>query len=152
MQPGEWATDRLQAGSARSKAPTGAHGQTTRPDPMAKTYAQIQAQIRKLQQEADALKAKEVAGVVARIQEAIAHYGLTANDLFGKAPAAVKAKPGRTAKAKGAKAAKPAAPAKYQDDAGHQWSGIGKRPNWFKAALASGKTAADLLVQKPPAA
>jgi DNA-binding protein H-NS len=48
--------------------------------------------------------------------------------------------------------AKSTAPAKYQDDAGHQWSGIGKRPNWFKTALTSGKTAADLLIDKPPAA
>ena len=119
---------------------------------MAKTYAQIQAQIRKLQQEADALKAKEVAGVVARIQEAIAHYGLTAKDLFGKLPVAAPPKAPRKASAKGAKATKSTAPAKYQDAAGHQWSGIGKRPNWFRAALASGKTAADLLIVKPPAA
>lgn len=129
---------------------------------MAKTYAQIQAQIRKLQQEADALKAKEVAGVVARIQEAITHYGLTARDLFGPAGAAARpqaaakrakaakpAKPAKPAKAaQAAQAAKPMPSAKYQDEAGHQWSGIGKRPNWFKAALAAGKTAADLLVQK----
>lgn len=116
---------------------------------MAKTYAQIQAQIRKLQQEADALKAKEVAGVVARIQDAIAHYGLTAQDLFGAAAGAAKPKPARKRAARSAKAAKAAAPAKYRDEAGHQWSGIGKRPNWFKAALAAGKTADDLLVQKP---
>ena len=120
---------------------------------MAKTYAQIQAQIRKLQQEADALKAKEVAGVVARIQEAITHYGLTAQDLFGPtgktagpSASAQRAKPRQPAKA-----GKPAAPAKYQDDAGHQWSGVGKRPNWFKAALASGKLADDLLVRNPAA-
>ena len=120
---------------------------------MAKTYAQIQSQIRKLQQEADALKAKEVAGVVARIQDAIAHYGLTAQDLFGQTSAAARQKPARkTAVAKAAKAAKPAAPAKYRDEDGHQWSGIGKRPNWFKAALAAGKTADDLLVQKPQSA
>lgn len=126
---------------------------------MAKTSAQIQAQIHKLQQQADALKAKEVAGVVARIQGAIIHYGLTAQDLFGPAGKAAgpkataqRAKPASLGKAaKPAKAGKPPAPAKYQDDAGHQWSGIGKRPNWFKAALASGKTPADLLVQKPAA-
>lgn len=119
---------------------------------MAKTYAQIQAQIRKLQQEADALKAREVAGVVARIQDAIAHYGLTAADLFGAAPAGGRRKAaGKSAKAvKAPKPDKAPAPAKYQDDAGHQWSGIGKQPNWFKAALAAGKTAADLLI-KPAA-
>jgi DNA-binding protein H-NS len=127
---------------------------------MAKTYAQIQAQIRKLQQEADALKSKEVAGVVARIQAAIAHYGLTAQDLFGKDTRAAKpqatgkrAKLARTVTpvktAKPAKPANPPAAAKYQDEVGHRWSGIGKRPNWFKAALASGKTAAELLAQKP---
>ena len=126
---------------------------------MAKTSAQIQAQIHKLQQQADALKAKEVAGVVARIQGAIIHYGLTADDLFG--PAGKAARPPAAAQltkpaspGKPAKAAMPPAPAKYQDAAGHQWSGIGKigkRPNWFKAALASGKTPADLLVQKPAA-
>ncbi len=123
---------------------------------MAKTYAQIQAQIRKLQQEADALKAKEVAGVVARIQEAISHYGLTAADLFGQLPAAG-GRPRAGKRASGAvKAAKPAkpkkapAPVKYEDGAGNHWSGIGKRPNWFKAALAAGKMAEDLL-RKPAA-
>ena len=123
---------------------------------MAKTYAQIQAQIRKLQQEADALKAKEVEGVVARIREAIEHYGLTPADLFGGAAGPVRRQPaartapkrGKTAKA--AKPAKPPSPAKYQDDAGHQWSGVGKRPNWFKDAIAAGKTADELLV-KPAA-
>lgn len=124
---------------------------------MAKTYAQIQAQIHKLQQEADALKAREVAGVIARIQEAIAHYGLTPADLFGKTASPAQRQPAaRTAVRRGktAKPAKPAkapSPAKYQDDAGHQWSGIGKRPNWFKDALAAGKTAEDLLVSKPAA-
>ncbi len=124
---------------------------------MAKTYAQIQSQIRKLQLEADALKAKEIAGVVARIQEAIAHYGLTPADLFAKAGGPVRRQPAaRTAArhGKAPKAAKPAKtplPAKYQDEAGHQWSGVGKRPNWFKDALAAGKTAEELLVVKPSA-
>ena len=124
---------------------------------MAKTYAQIQAQIRKLQQEAETLKAKEVAGVVARIQDAISHYGLTPADLFGKPGTAAASKPAGRRAPKGAKEAKAVkttkapAPAKYQDEAGNHWSGIGKRPNWFKAALAAGKTADDLLV-KPPAA
>ena len=128
---------------------------------MAKTYDQIQSQILKLQQEADALKAKEVAGVVARIQGAIAHYGLTPADLFGKTSAAAgkrapkAAAPARAARPakvdKATKSAKPPAAAKYQDGGGNHWSGVGKRPNWFKAALATGKTADDLLL-KPPAA
>jgi len=120
---------------------------------MAKTLAQIQSQINKLQREAEALRAKEIAGVVGRIREAIDHYGLTAADLFGPRAGARTAKRAARAgaaapQAKPAKpAAKPPAPAKYQDEQGRSWSGHGKRPNWFKDALASGKTAADLLVK-----
>jgi len=38
--------------------------------------------------------------------------------------------------------------AKYTDGAGRTWSGVGKRPNWFKDALAAGKTAEELLVSR----
>lgn len=114
---------------------------------MARTLAQIQAQITKLKQEADALRAKEVSGVVARIKEAIAHYGLTPEDLFGSTPAKGRGK-AATAKRAGKPAAKKSAGApKYRDDAGNTWTGHGKRPNWFKAALAAGKTAADLEIK-----
>ena len=64
MPAGEWATDRQPAGTPDLARP----GATTRNHPMAKTYDQIQSQIHKLQREADALKAKEIAGVVARMQ------------------------------------------------------------------------------------
>jgi DNA-binding protein H-NS len=125
---------------------------------MAKSLAQVNAQIAKLQREADALKAKEVAGVVAGIKEAIASYGLTSADLFDDAVAPVKSAtrqkraatarpaaqsaPGK--KAPKAPAKKPASQIKYRDDAGHTWTGHGKRPNWFKAAIEAGKTPEDL--------
>ncbi|MEK8051395.1 H-NS histone family protein [Ideonella sp. DXS22W] len=113
---------------------------------MARTLAQIQSQIDKLQKEAQALRAKEISGVVARIKEAIAHYGLTPQELFGET--ASKKPRGKVAKASGkAVAKKPATPPKYRDDAGNTWTGHGKRPNWFKAALAAGKTAADLEIK-----
>lgn len=132
---------------------------------MAKSLAQIQAQIQKLQKEADAVRAKEVAGVVAKIKVAIEHYGLTAEDLglvastshkaaaknLAKAPPKKAASTKSTAKA-GAKAAaekKPAGAPKYTDDAGHTWTGHGKRPTWFREALEAGKTAQDLLVKAP---
>lgn len=124
---------------------------------MAKTLTQIQAQISKLQAQADAIKAKEVAQVVARIQEAIAHYGITTDMLFGPKAVVVKtaARKGtvKTADKGSAKAAaksavkKAPAPAKYQDGAGRTWSGHGKRPNWYKDAIASGKTVDDLLIK-----
>ena len=45
------------------------------------TLAALNAQIAALQAQADALRKKEVATVVAKIKDAIAHYGLTAADL-----------------------------------------------------------------------
>ena len=38
-------------------------------------------------------------------------------------------------------------PPKFRDEAGNHWSGHGKRPNWYKAALAAGKTPEDMLVR-----
>lgn len=116
---------------------------------MAKTLASIQRQIDKLQKEATAIRAKEVGGVIERIQSAIAFYGLTVDDLFG-AKSAAKTRGRRKAVDPAAKAAaKPKAERviKYRDEAGHSWTGHGKRPGWFKAALESGKTAEDLLVK-----
>ena len=125
-------------------------GHTVNGPPMAKTYTQLQQQIAQLQRAADTLMAKEAAEVVGRIKLAIAHYGLTPDDLFGpstpKAPKALKAPKAATAKAvKTIKAVKKApTPPKYQDEAGNSWTGNGKRPRWFLAALANGKTPKDL--------
>ena len=119
---------------------------------MAKSLAQVNAQIAKLQREADALKAKEVAGVVSRIKEAIAIYGLTSADLFDDAVAAVKpaarqkraaAAPVAGKKAPKAAAKKSESQIKYRDEDGHTWTGHGKRPNWFKAAIEAGKKPED---------
>lgn len=111
---------------------------------MAKTLSQLEKQIRALQREAEALRKKEVAGVIARIQQAIAHYGLSVQDLFADRQAA----PGRRRRQTAAAATKKApSPAKYRDEAGHTWSGHGKRPNWFKAAIAAGKTPAELEIK-----
>jgi len=118
---------------------------------MAKTLNTLLKQIAQLQKQADALRSREKTDVVARIKEAIAHYGITADELFGAAQP--KATRKRAAKAEGKVARKPAAKktggvAKYTDGAGRTWSGVGKRPNWFKDALAAGKTAEELLVSR----
>lgn len=109
---------------------------------MTRTIAQIEKQIARLKKQADAIKQKEVGGVVARIKEAIAHYGLTAADLGlakrAKAAVAAKKKPGRRKKR--------ALPVKFRDAAGNSWNGHGRRPKWFLEALASGKSPDDLLV------
>ncbi len=119
---------------------------------MAKSLKQVLSQIEKLQKEAEALRAKEISGVVARIREAIDHYGLTPEELFGatlqrpRPGRKAAAKPARAATAAKRKAPRGAGTPKYHDGAGRTWTGVGKRPTWFKDALAAGKTAEDLLI------
>ena len=115
-----------------------------------KSYESLQAEIQKLQKEAEAIRAQEVAEVVAKIKSAIAVYGITAKDLgLGTSPSKAKSGPkpsvkaGRRTKSK----AKGGRPVKYRDDAGNEWVGFGKRPAWFVAALAAGKTPEDLLAK-----
>lgn len=101
---------------------------------MTQSYQQIQKQIETLQRQAEKLRTREVDGVVARIKVAIAHYGLTAEQL-GFGPSAKN----RNVNAKAAKAVL-ARPAKYSDGQGRSWSGIGKRPQWLRDALSAGRT------------
>jgi len=105
---------------------------------MASSYAEIQAKIAALQKEADAALAEEVSGVVERIRVAIAHYGLTAEHLFGKTTKTQKT--GRVSKAP---AQKKQGRATYSDGKGNSWGGWGKRPTWLRDALAAGKTLED---------
>ena len=116
------------------------------------TLASLNAQIAALQEQADALRKKEVADIIAKAKDAIAHYGLTAADLglsktvgeSGNAAPAKKSKAG-VKKSKVVSSKKSVKVVKFKDDQGHTWGGIGKRPDWFKAALAAGKTPEDLL-------
>ena len=120
---------------------------------MAKTLAQLTSEMAHLQQKVDALKAKEVVGVIERIKEAIEHYGLIAADLGFSGPVAKGVKAieatGQVVARKRRKnaAKKPGGVIRYRDDAGHSWTGHGKRPGWFLAALESGKTPQELEVK-----
>ncbi len=109
---------------------------------MAKTLTQLNAQIARLQKQVDAVKAKEAAGVIERIKEAIAHYGFTATDLGFSGRAARSVRAAKRGRKKAAK--KTAGVIRFRDEAGHTWTGHGKRPRWYLAALESGKTAEDL--------
>lgn len=127
---------------------------------MSRTYSQVMKQIDALKVEAEKLRRVESNGVVARIREAIGFYGLTAADLglsgalpkaaapAGVAPAASTDKPiKRKGKRKGpAKAKTPPVP-KFRDEEGRTWGGIGKRPDWLRAALANGKTLQEFLIK-----
>ena len=114
---------------------------------MTKSLKQVLGQIAKLEREAAILRSKEVAGVVARIKEAIGHYGLSVEDLFGKASGKAARKRRSAQTGRPARAAKSKLAPKYRDEAGNTWGGIGKRPNWFKQALASGKSPEDLAIK-----
>jgi DNA-binding protein H-NS len=104
---------------------------------MTHTYAQLQKQIASLETKAQELKRAEAAGVIAKIKEAIAVYGLTATDLFGSRSVKTgKGKPG-SGKRTGIK---------YADANGNTWVGMGKRPQWLRDALAAGKSLEDFLV------
>ncbi|HEX3381858.1 MAG TPA: H-NS histone family protein [Paraburkholderia sp.] len=84
-------------------------------------YADLKAQIAKLQAQAEEARRTEIDNVVADIRQKIAEYGLTAQDLGF----AVAAKRGRPPK-------KAPLPAKYQDPkSGNTWSGRGKPPKWI---------------------
>ena len=95
-------------------------------------YADIKAQIAKLQAQADEARRVEVGKVIAEIREKIAEFGLTAHDL-GFAEAARRGRPPK----------KSPLPAKYQDPkTGNVWSGRGKPPKWI-----SGKNRERFLIQ-----
>lgn len=125
---------------------------------MTRSLAVIQQQIVKLQKEAEALKLKDVPEVIERIKTAIEFYGLTSADLFeangtvsqAKSKAKFKVATAKVSKAPVKKKERTAPVIKYQDEAGHSWSGHGKRPGWFKAAIEGGKTADDLKVKSTP--
>jgi DNA-binding protein H-NS len=84
-------------------------------------YADLKAQIAKLQAQAEEARRTEIDNVVADIRQKIAEYGLTAQDL-GFAVAARRGRPPKKAPL----------PAKYQDPkSGNTWSGRGKPPKWI---------------------
>ncbi len=109
--------------------------------PRSSSLKQIEQEIAALQREAAKILETEKAGVIGRIKEAIDHYGLTEEDLgFG---AATKGR--RRGAPKVAKKGSAGSKSKFRDDAGHTWSGHGRRPRWYLEALANGKTEADPL-------
>ncbi|MFM9428048.1 DNA-binding protein H-NS [Variovorax sp. GrIS 2.14] len=115
---------------------------------MAKTYEQIQQQIEKLQRQAKALQAVEAEGVIARIKDAIKHYGLTAEqlgfDVATTSAAAVSSAPAPTSAPAAKQTSKPATKstakgkAQFSDESGNVWGGRGPRPAWLRNALQAG--------------
>lgn len=117
---------------------------------MSKSYSQVVKQIEALKVEAEKLRRKEIDGVIARIREAIGFYKLTAADLgLGGATAKVAKSATKVTrkKGKGRRKATTTAVIKFRDDQGNGWVGRGKRPQWLRNALLSGKSLDDFLVK-----
>lgn len=113
----------------------------------APTLQQLNAQIERLQMAADALKKKEVAEVISKIKDAIDHYGLTAADLGLGGGKARLPKAGKSIDAKAQSGKKKTTGViRFRDKAGNSWTGHGRRPAWFVAAMAAGTRAEDLAV------
>lgn len=87
------------------------------------TYAELQAQIKKLQEQAEQVKAKELETVITDIKAKIAEYGLTAEQL-GLA----------TTSKKGIKKAAAKETTVMYKNGDLTWSGAarGRKPDWVK--------------------
>ncbi|MFM0387608.1 H-NS family nucleoid-associated regulatory protein [Paraburkholderia dipogonis] len=98
---------------------------------MATTLEAMQAKIKKLQAQADALIAKQSSGVIEKIRELMAKHGLTTADIdahVGGKQRATKAVAKTTSKGS-------AAAVKYRDPkSGATWTGHGRAPGWIAAA------------------
>ena len=97
------------------------------------SYTELQREIARLMQQAEAVRKAEIRAVIDDIKAKMSEYGITAADL-GSA--------GRSSRAKGTTVA-----AKYKNVAtGETWTGRGKMPRWLQAAVNSGKRKEDFLI------
>lgn len=98
-------------------------------------HKQLAELIAKAEQRKVEVAKESVVKVREKIHALLKAEGLTLEDVFGGAR---KGKGGR----------KPATP-KYRNPADHSqtWSGRGKRPRWFNAALKGGKKERDILIK-----
>ncbi|MFA5626945.1 MAG: H-NS histone family protein [Thiohalomonadaceae bacterium] len=94
------------------------------------SYNEIQEQIKRLQQQAEEVRLKELADVINEIKAKVQEYGLTARDL------------GLSTRQKSSKSK---LPAKYKKG-DLTWTGRGRQPKWVGEHLAAGGQLADLAV------
>ena len=95
------------------------------------TLRDITAQIEKLQREADEIRRREIAAVIADIREKMDIYGITAADLgFGEV-----------------RDLRSVVPPKYKKGK-LIWTGRGRRPKWVDEYIGRGGKLEDLLIRK----
>jgi len=98
---------------------------------MKRTYSAIKRQLAKLERQAEALRKSEVAGVIAKIKQAIKDYGLRARCDLGLGQGAARSA-GTSPSKPGTRASKTKGVAKYRDpESGKTWTGRGKPPAWI---------------------
>lgn len=86
------------------------------------TYLELKARAEALAQKAEEARLAELDGIITKIREQIAEYGITPEQLFGRR------------RANGSSPRTPIAP-KYRDPkTGATWSGRGKAPQWIAGA------------------
>jgi DNA-binding protein H-NS len=95
------------------------------------TLESMQAKIKKLEQQAEALIAKQSSSVIEKIRKLMAEHGLTAADIEGHAGGK-----GHAKKAEANTVSKKSASAvKYRDPkSGATWTGHGRAPGWIAIA------------------
>ena len=97
------------------------------------SYTELQREIARLMQQAEAARKAEIRAVIDDIKAKMPEYGITAADLGSS---------GRSSRAKGTTVA-----AKYRNRAtGETWTGRGKMPRWLQAEVNSGKRREDFLI------
>lgn len=95
------------------------------------SYSELMAQAQSLMAQAEQARKGELSDVVAGIKNQMKQYGITLADLGGSTGA----KKGKS---------KSSAPAKFRGPNGELWAGgPGRKPEWVRAVLASGKSVDD---------
>ena len=118
---------------------------------MSKTYAQFTREIAALQASAERQLVVESKGAVAKINDMIAKYKLTASDLKFASSTSVPVQKSRvsgSAKAQGKNAGNTK---RYSDGQGNVWGGRGPRPLWLRSAIAAGRAIESFLTGGSPA-
>jgi len=97
------------------------------------TYSELMAEAQKLMAQAEQARKDELSSVIADIKAKMKQFGITVADLGATAAGGKKA--GKS---------KSSAPAKYRGPNGELWAGgPGRKPEWVRAVLASGKSVED---------
>lgn len=119
--------------------------------PMTTTYLDLRAQIKALEEQAEALRKSEVAAVVEDMKMKISEYGISARELgFNLASIASHAQKTIGQKISEATTDRKFVEAKYANPEGSKkWSGRGIAPKWVSEHIAAGGTREDLLIVKP---